>query len=272
MMRRVIKKPSALTEGTVVHDCLEIIYNGGADQWALQRIDQEEQMDPYVAAKVKAIVLGSSSYWPAFEKVHCLETKFSIPLMNPSGNPCHAVVTGKLDGIVTHGGRDWVLEHKTTSSAIGPGELYWENLRADSQASLYILGARSLGYNPVGVLYNVMKKPTLRPLQPNSRRAQPESPFDYLARVAASMTEKPESYFQRQEVVRTEFDLKEADRDLYLWYKRLRAEKENPRNVGACFDWHRACEYFDVCTGVGSIDDDTRYRTAGAKHEELVEG
>ena len=43
-----------------------------------------------------------------------------------------------------------------------------------------------------------------------------------------------------------------------------------PRNPGACEKWGRFCEYFDVCSGTASIDDNSRFRTAEHAHEELV--
>lgn len=57
----------------------------------------------------------------------------------------------------------YVGEHKTTSLEIGPGSPYWKRLTLDSQVSNYLPGARALGFEPVGVLYDVVKKVNLRP-------------------------------------------------------------------------------------------------------------
>ncbi len=57
------------------------------------------------------------------------------------------------------------IEHKSTSADIGPGSPYWKRLIIDGQISVYKTGTRALGYDPVGTLYDVIKKPTLRPMR-----------------------------------------------------------------------------------------------------------
>ncbi len=59
----------------------------------------------------------------------------------------------------------YVVEHKTTSLDIGEGTPYWKRLTLDAQVSKYLVGARALGHEPVGVLYDVVRKPALRPLE-----------------------------------------------------------------------------------------------------------
>jgi hypothetical protein len=52
-----------------------------------------------------------------------------------------------------------VVEHKTTSSDIGPGSAYWAKLTLDTQVSAY-LGAHE---GVEGMLYDVIRKPGIRP-------------------------------------------------------------------------------------------------------------
>lgn len=52
----------------------------------------------------------------------------------------------------------YVTEHKTTGADIGPGSPYWKRLTLDSQVSNYMVGARALGHEPIGVLYDVVRK------------------------------------------------------------------------------------------------------------------
>lgn len=59
----------------------------------------------------------------------------------------------------------YVVEHKSTSLDIGEGSPYWKRLILDGQISNYNTGTRALGHEPVGVLYDVIRKPTLRPLK-----------------------------------------------------------------------------------------------------------
>jgi hypothetical protein len=55
------------------------------------------------------------------------------------------------------------VEHKSTSAEIGAGSPYWKRLIIDSQISVYQTGVRALGFEPVGTLYDVVKKVRLMP-------------------------------------------------------------------------------------------------------------
>lgn len=55
------------------------------------------------------------------------------------------------------------VEHKTSTEEIGPGSAYWQRLILDGQISTYNTGMRALGYEPVDFLYDVAKRPALRP-------------------------------------------------------------------------------------------------------------
>lgn len=68
----------------------------------------------------------------------------------------------------------YVGEHKTTSLDIGEGSPYWKRLTLDAQIAKYLVGARALGHEPVGVLYDVIRKPQLRPFL-----ATPEDKWEY---------------------------------------------------------------------------------------------
>lgn len=57
----------------------------------------------------------------------------------------------------------FVVEHKTTVLDIGLGSSYWKRLTLDAQVSTYVSGARTLGFEPDGVLYDVARRPQQRP-------------------------------------------------------------------------------------------------------------
>lgn len=208
-----------------------------------------------------------------------------------------------------------VVEHKTTSADITPGSPYWRRLALDAQVSLYLGGAGSL-------LYDVIKKPSLRPLRatpvearrytqakskacPECKRknATPaphtvdgltcseeriitdpggklyadqrdadETPDAYEARLLADIAQHPDAYYQRGTVVRTEEEAQEAGRDVWMTARMIRESRYLgawPRNPSACDAYGRTCDYWPVCSGTASIDDDVLYRDAGAQHEEL---
>ena len=173
-----------------------------------------------------------------------------------------------------------VVEHKTTSADITPGSPYWRRLTLDAQVSLYLGGAGSL-------LYDVIRKPTLRPLRatpPEARRytkagklyaaqrEHDETPDAYEARLLADIAQHPDAYYQRGTVVRTEEEAREAGRDVWMTARMIRESRYLdawPRNPSACDAYGRTCDYWPVCSGTASIDDDVLYRDAGAQHEEL---
>lgn len=68
----------------------------------------------------------------------------------------------------------YVVEHKTAGVEIVAGSPYWRRLVLDSQVSNYIVGARALGHEPVGVLYDVVRKVRLTP-----KLATPEADREY---------------------------------------------------------------------------------------------
>lgn len=66
------------------------------------------------------------------------------------------------------------IEHKSTALEIGPGSSYWKRLVIDSQISTYQTGTRSLGFEPAGTLYDVVRKVRLIP-----QLATPEDKREY---------------------------------------------------------------------------------------------
>ena len=173
-----------------------------------------------------------------------------------------------------------VVEHKTTSADITPGSPYWRRLALDAQVSLYLGGAGAL-------LYDVIKKPSLRPLRATpvearrytkagtlyaAQREHDETPDAYEARLLADIAQHPDAYYQRGTVVRTEEEAREAGRDVWMAARMIRESRYLdawPRNPSACDAYGRTCDYWPVCSGTASLDDDVLYRDAGAQHEEL---
>lgn len=171
-----------------------------------------------------------------------------------------------------------VVEHKTTSLEIGPGSPYWRRLLLDSQISTYLTGARALGHEPDGVLYDVVRKVALRPQRATpvesrkytkdgrlyaAQRESDETPDEYRERVRAAIAAAPEAHYQRGTVVRLEREVADAARDMWELGRQIRESQlahRWPRNPDACDSYGQICPYFDVCTGVATIDDRARFR------------
>lgn len=202
-----------------------------------------------------------------------------------------------------------LIEHKTTSEDIGPGSTYWRRLLLDSQISVYYDGARALGYPIDECLYDVLGKPQHRPLQvplldelgskivldANGERVRtkagkwretastadgyvlqtrPETPEEYAGRMLESILAEPDKYYQRGVVVRLGDEMTEARFDTWQ-QSRLIAEADaigrHPRNVDSCIRYGRQCDYFGVCTGTASTEDQSLFTKLENVHSELHE-
>lgn len=217
---------------------------------------------------------------------------------------------GKIDVLVRERatGLVWIVEHKTTSEDMTPGSTYQKRLMLDAQVSIYYAAAKALGHNVAGCLYDVLGKPQLRPgnvalidergyktvLDAKGQRVftktgkpretadaaqgfvlqtRPETVKEYRERMTVHVAENPGRYYNRGPVVRLADEETEAAFDVWQQTRSMREAElagRAPRNPDACVRWNRECDFFGVCTGTASLDDQALYRKAAARHEELV--
>lgn len=158
----------------------------------------------------------------------------------------------------------------------------------DSQVSIYFDGAKLLGHDVRGCIYDVLAKPAQRPLKATpvearkykangelyaNQRAEDETPEAYCARIVDTVTSKPEEFFVRIEVPRLDSELDDARRDLWQQAQRIREDERlgrAPRNVDACNLYGRVCPFFDCCSGAASLDDERLFRRVSSVHPELA--
>ena len=305
---RPAKASDALSFGTAMHALLEA-YWGGQETMVLTG-------DDYTDVTLRCLFEGYKAKWEQsdaekYERVGA-EFGFEAPLMNPEtgGVSKTWVLAGKIDAIAKDKttGKHIIVEHKTTSQDIGPGSDYWKKLPIDGQVSGYYVGASTLGYEVDVCLYDVIRKPTIKPsssipvldenglkiavYEASGERAynkngkprqtastedgiilmvREETPEEWKARLMADIAERPDYYFQRVEVVRSESDLSDYLFDMWAVGREI-ADAERigrwSRNPNAC-SIYGSCEYFDVCTGCASLDDVTLFRKAETPNEEL---
>jgi len=275
-------KAAALRFGTLFHNGLEawwLAKDGERLPAAVAAINADTEADPYDIAKALVMMAGYDVRW-ANEPYDILgvEVGFECALRNPATGRTSQnwILSGKIDAIVRdrRDGLVRLVEHKTSSEDITPGSEYWRRLRMDSQISVYFEGAtHGLGYDIAACLYDVIKKPALKPLQVNSRRATPETPTEYQTRIAAAMEEDPGAYFVRGEIVRLESELEESLADVWHLAQQTRESElagRAPRNPSACVRYGRTCPYFAVCTGEASLSDAQVFTKLETKHPELT--
>ena len=295
-----------LAFGSLFHRALEAWWKAPADETdergvarlnhrlsaALEQLSLEVDADPFDVARAWTLIEAYDARWRDEPlTVERVEAVFELELVNPQTGASSRTwrLAGKVDAIVRRNGALWLLEHKTSSEDISPGSPYWSKLRLDTQVSIYLRGAAALGYDVEGCIYDVIGKPALRPLTatpPEARkytktgqlyanqRELDETPEEYRERLRAAIADSPDRYFQRGDVVRLEDESAEAQWELWQTARSIRdaqLAERHPRYPDACFRWNRACDYFDVCTGSGRLDDPSRFVRETDPHTEFRE-
>jgi hypothetical protein len=163
--------------------------------------------------------------------------------------------------------RVYLWETKTTSEDIGLGSTFWKRTLIDPQLSLYIPALRVLRYDPLGAIYDVLRKPTLRPSDvPNvdndgikivldragqrvrtkdgkkwrqtadtkegyALQTRPETPEEYGHRCLAAIAESPDKYYQRGKPVRLEEEELESATDTWQTAVQMRDAKRKSESL-----------------------------------------
>lgn len=296
------QRAETLRFGTLIHECLEFWWGGirlGRDGHLLRLISAflRDQLnggyiDAFEHARALELMRGYHYRWIddalANWDVLGIEEEFRAPLRNPDTGASSRTFerAGKLDVVVRHRDtrREYVFEHKTSTEDLSPGSEYWERLILDTQISRYMIGARSLGYDVKGCIYDVLKRPTLQPYKATAelklkkdgtpragQRTADETAEEYGQRIRNHIAANPDKYYRRGEVVRLRHDTLEADRDTWQTARTIRTAqslKEFPRNPDQCLRFGRRCGFFDVCSGTASIDDPIRFEKS-EPHSEL---
>jgi len=156
--------------------------------------------------------------------------------------------TGRLDGVIKINTKSdkgiWILEHKTTK------DLRYhsiEGVRMSNQALGYMAAATHLlGEKPRGIIWNVVRKPSIRQKKNQSLK-------EYCEELVDDYQARPDFYFLRhyvnikqshidqwaEEMTQAALDLHfclENPTLLQLWYK----------NTNACANYG-GCDYFPLC-------------------------
>jgi hypothetical protein len=187
----------------------------------------------------------------------------------------------------------YIVERKTSGEDILPGSSYWQRLILDVQISTYIDAVETLGYKVDGVIYDLLGKPRLRPLQATpveerkytkptkaeptprlyaNQRYRDETAEEYGRRILEAMGEEPDRFYQRQKIVRLENERLEAQADIWQTAGAIRDArrlKVFPRNPDSCHQWGRPCEFFPICSGLTTADDEMMFKREERAHEEL---
>jgi hypothetical protein len=239
------------------------------------------------------------------------EQSFAIDLINPESGRKSPLfkLAGKIDGIVEEAsGRLLVKESKLYGDDIGMESDLWKRMRFDHQVSLYVVAARRLGYQVEGVLFDLGRKPTIQPSavplldelgckivnDASGNRVKTdrgmwrqtgdkEKGYTLLTRAMTAdewgeklnndIAERPDFYYMRHEIPRTDQDLAEFEAELWDIQKTLREAQLSGR-------WYRTankntcgfCPYFDLCSSGFDVSRDAlpeRFERVEDCHPEL---
>ena len=269
-------------------------------------------IDPFELARAEEMLRGYSARW--FDEPLewlAVEVEANAPLVNPDTGAASRtfLLGGKIDAIARHLATSDVLvvERKTSSEDLSAGSSYWKRLTLASQLSTYMALARSLGYEPRKILYDVLGKPGIRPsgvpiiedgakvvLDANGVRVRtkdgkkwretasaadgyvlqtrPETVDEFRERLRAVIVEKVDELFRRADVVRLADEERDAAFDSWQTAANVREGRNAgrfPRNSDACIRYGSPCTFLPVCANETSLDDPTRYRRVENVHEEL---
>jgi PD-(D/E)XK nuclease superfamily len=192
-----VREQGARRFGTMYHAGLDAWWrsmDGGNVPWrdkdgalvmALRGIrenaEAHPETDPFEAARAEAMMVAYHARYfelefePVVDGEDGVEQWFNLPLVDGDGVEVPGWrLVGRKDAIKRFAdGRTKPVEHKSTEHEIGPGADYWKGIAVDTQVSVYIDVARRLGVETDRMLYDVSRKPALRPLlatPPDRRR------------------------------------------------------------------------------------------------------
>jgi len=233
-----------------------------------------------------------------------VEEEFRVPIYNLQGKRLSKSRTfdlaGKIDVDAVDGDRRYVVDHKTTSDDLGAESTYWQQLAVEGQASLYILAQHLRGIEVAGAIWDVIRKPGIKPKRitkadaalivslPNTYCEFPVSPasVEYVLHGGKDTTENAElfgyrvareclndfdRYFARRPVPRLEHEITEYAAELWDVAQDVvttRQTGRNTRSSGSCMAYGRPCEYLGICSGYDSPDSN-KWQQREKVHSEL---
>lgn len=218
----------ALRFGTAFHKGLEEWFKKSDEnpiEAAIATAGDAQEFDAETVMQLKALLNGYFAKWNGAIDAKVLpEREFAVKF--PFLRGC--IVCGKIDGIVEYAdGHKGIIEHKTTSSSIGPMDEYWQTIARD-QIALYKAAAEKEGIRIGSIIFDVIRKPTIH-------LGKNETPEEYGKRlsddcVGSQVGENPKAkdykrgsdfYFARREIPILETDMDVLARRLWMFKKLL---------------------------------------------------
>lgn len=274
---------------------------------AYEAIDEMAGGNELVATQCRALITGYAAEYQSensgYEIVE-IESVYTAPLRNldPNGRISRKwTLAGKIDKLIKKDGEYHLVDHKTTSLDISdPDSNYWRALRIESQPRHYEILMYSNGIPLRGVTWDVVKKPTTKPIKiSNAQRSSTRTTGMYLGsevsqttindllsierenmemyfiRLLKHIMENRGKYFQRRSLALTTDELEQYNKSLWQvsedmtrTMKRTEKTGSTPYNPSGCMMWNTPCQYLGIC----SMHDDPsseNWHHVGDVHPEL---
>lgn len=203
------------------------------------------------------------------------EVPFELPFPCV-GDPLEDVTyKGIIDAVLEKDGQVYFCDHKTSGEF--PNDVYWDDLKTNTQISQYWLAAEQMGIKLDGFVWDVIVKPKIRNKKltkkdveelenggtysghpyrgddwKNLRVGSTETDRMLAHRWYVSMVSEPQKHFLRRVVQRTPEGLLEYHAATEAQIRRLgsiESEGEAVRNFSSCKSYNRMCDYHRVCCG-----------------------
>jgi len=266
---------------------------------ALDRTDQLS--NPIVRASIRGLLRGYDARWREEQRTISdlqVEQQLDAGIYNLAAKRISAsrsfTSAGKIDKVGKQFGERLIWDHKTTSLDIESESAYWRQLSVESQPSHYEILAHLNGVKVSGVVWDVVRKPTIRPKKIAKKDlaelretgiysgqsaigldvpedGEKETPELFELRVFAATEEDPDKFFARRSVKRTRDELAEYARELWQLSKEILAARRTDshyRNSGACMLYGSACGFLGICSGYDRPDS-TNWTEKDQVHNEL---
>jgi len=210
---------------------------------------------------------------------------------------------GKIDAIVEYEDTIFVLEHKTTASAVDNEDgTFWSSMEMSGQVASYMLALFDQGLQVAGTIYDAARKPGIRPrkltkseiegiedhwvyqgreIEMDNLRASEfmdtleqrnwrETDYLYGMRVYRTMVQDPAKYFGRRVVRKTRKQLAEFVDEAVQTAKFIESSRESQkhiRHLGSCFAYSKPCQYISLCQRVDNPESNRWYRRSETNSE-----
>ena len=290
----------ALSLGLAAHKAIELFWTAirdGAKDPLACALSGLNELQGFDLALIRPMIIAYVAAW-SFHKwtVLAIEKKFSLALTHPDGrvHPDH-LVEGRIDLILR--GPDGIvklIDHKTSGVDVSEGSSYRKRLARDEQMSIYMDGATSLGYDIGRIVYDVLKKPRIKPkiATPEEKRKmvkdkatgemrldkrqrdRDETPDEFEYRVAMKIAESPSDYIVRIPLERTKEQLDEMRANLWNQAHHIEQDLENDHFASRswlCRSNGMECQFLPFCEEGKSLNDPYLFNQIGVQHPELEE-